>query len=194
VRVLLVAAHPVETSFAAALHGCAVSALQAAGHTVDDCDLYEERFDPVLTRAERLGYHDLAADRSGIAPYVARLRDAEALLFVHPVWNFGMPAVLKGFLDRVFVPGVGFDIRSDGRLVPRLDHLRRYGAVCTYGASRWVAFLTGDPPRRFMTRAMRGYVGRRAPCTYLPCYDMNRTTPETRAAFLRRLDTHLKRW
>ena len=192
-RVLVVAAHPVETSFAAALHGRAVAALEAAGHAVDGCDLYAERFDPVLTRDERLSYHDLAADRSRIAPYVDRLRAAEALLFVHPVWNFGMPAMLKGFLDRVFVPGVGFDIDAGGRLTPRLVHLRRYGAVCTYGASRWVAALTGDPPRRYMTRAMRGYVGRTR-CTYLPCYDMNRTTPDRRAAFLRRVEERLRQW
>lgn len=193
-RVLVVAAHPVETSFVAALHRRAVTTLAAAGHTVDDCDLYAERFDPVLTRDERLAYHDLAADRSRIAPYVERLCAAEALLFVHPVWNFGVPAMLKGFLDRVFVPGVGFDIDADGRLAPRLDHLRRYGAICTYGASRWVAFLAGDPPRRYMQRGMRGYVGRRTPCTYLPCYDMNRTTPAHRAAFVQRVEARLRQW
>ena len=193
-RVLVVAAHPVETSFVAALHARAVAVLRAAGHAVDDCDLYADGFDPVLSRDERLAYHDPAADRSRIGGYVDRLRAAEALLFVHPVWNFGMPALLKGFLDRVFVPGVGFEVHDDGRLAPRLDHLRRYGAVCTYGASRWVAFLTGDPPRRYMTRAMRGYVGPRPRCTYLPCYDMNRTTPERRAAFLASVEERLKRW
>ena len=53
-RVLVLYAHPVETSFNAALHRLIVERLTAAGHSVDDCDLYAEDFDPRLTRAERL--------------------------------------------------------------------------------------------------------------------------------------------
>ncbi|MGO4840768.1 NAD(P)H-dependent oxidoreductase, partial [Rhizobiaceae sp. 2RAB30] len=58
-NVLVLYAHPVETSFNAALHRLIVERLVAKGHTVDDCDLYAEDFDPRLTRAERLVYHDV---------------------------------------------------------------------------------------------------------------------------------------
>ena len=57
-NVLVLYAHPVETSFNAALHRLIVERLTADGHAVDDCDLYAEDFDPRLTRAERLAYHD----------------------------------------------------------------------------------------------------------------------------------------
>ncbi len=109
-RILVVHAHPVETSFNAALHRAVVDTLRAAGHQVDDLDLYAEGFDPVLTREERLGYHDTPANRGPVAPYVERLLGAEALVFVNPVWNFGFPAILKGYLDRVFLPGVSFKL------------------------------------------------------------------------------------
>jgi NAD(P)H dehydrogenase (quinone) len=193
-KVLVVAAHPVETSFVTSLHRAAVAALEAGQHNVDNCDLYAEGFDPVLTRQDRVEYHDPAVNTRRVAPYVERLRAADALLFVHPVWNFGVPAILKGFLDRIFLPDVGFGIDATGALSPKLTGIRRYGAICTYGASRWVATLMGDPPRRFMTRGMRGYIPPGRPCTYLACYDMNRTTLERRAAFIGKVEAHLRRW
>ncbi|MCW6511638.1 NAD(P)H-dependent oxidoreductase [Lichenifustis flavocetrariae] len=193
-RVLVVAAHPVETSFVSALHGRAVQILRAGGHVVDDCNLYAEAFDPILSRQDRIDYHDTAVNVRNVAPYVRRLQDAEALLFIHPVWNFGFPAILKGFVDRVFVPGIGFGLDQDGKLSPQLTHVKRYGAICTYGASRWTAFLMGDPPRKFMTRGMRGYIPLNKPCTYLACYDMNHTTPERRATFLNKMERGLQSW
>lgn len=193
-KVLVVAAHPVETSFVAALHERAVTVLRDGGHEVDDCDLYAEGFDPVLSRQDRVDYHDTTADRSRVQPYIARLSRADALLFVHPVWNFGPPAILKGFLDRVFLPGVAFTISPDGNLGPQLTNIQRYGVVCTYGASRLAAILAGDPPRRFMRRGMRGYVPAGRRCNYLACHDMNHTTPERRAAFIGRVERVLQSW
>ena len=67
----------------------------------------------------------------------------------------GFPAVLKGFVDKVFLPGVSFEIRENGDYVPRLFNIKRLGVVCTYGGSRWKTLLMGDPPRRFLKRSMR---------------------------------------
>ena len=58
-NVLVLYAHPVESSFNAALHRLIVERLTGAGHAVDDCDLYAENFDPRLTREERLTYHEI---------------------------------------------------------------------------------------------------------------------------------------
>ncbi len=118
-RVLVVYAHPVETSLAAALHRAVVDALTEAGHQVDDCDLYAEGFQPALTRAERLDYHDTSCNRAAVDTYVERLLDAEAFVVVCPVWNFGFPAILKGYFDRVFLPGVSFRLEN-GAIYPNL--------------------------------------------------------------------------
>ncbi len=69
-RVLVLFAHPVETSYQAALHRTVVTALGESGHEVDDCDLYAEGFDPVLSRAERLDYHDEVLCRKPGESYV----------------------------------------------------------------------------------------------------------------------------
>ncbi|TGV79121.1 flavodoxin family protein, partial [Mesorhizobium sp. M2D.F.Ca.ET.145.01.1.1] len=75
-NILVLYAHPVETSFNAGLHRMIVERLTAAGHTVDNCDLYAENFDPRLTRAERLGYHDPRGPGDAVAGYIQRLQAA----------------------------------------------------------------------------------------------------------------------
>ncbi len=137
-RVLVLFAHPLETSFGAALHAKAVETLRARGHAVDDCDLNAEGFDPIMTRQDRIEYYDLGADRRRVAPYVERLLAAEGLVFSFPVWNMGFPAILKGFVDKVFLPGRQLRPPAGRRLCPaplqrqsarRRLHLRRLAAV-----------------------------------------------------------------
>ncbi len=190
-RVLVLYAHPVETSFNAALHGATVDALKAAGHDVDDCDLYAEKFDPVLSRQERLDYHDEAICTIPVQGYVDRLRAAEGLVLSTPVWNYGYPAILKGFLDRVFLPGVSFKL-VDGKVEPNLRHIRRLAAVTTYGGTRFRTILMGDPPRRMFKRTLRALVHPLARSKYLALYDMNRNDEATLKGFLARVASEMR--
>lgn len=190
-RVLLLYAHPDPESFGAALHAAALAALREAGHEVDDCDLYAEGFDAVLSRQERIGYHDLAANTAPVASYVRRVQSADALVLCFPVWNFGYPAILKGFFDRVFLPGVSFKL-VDGKVRPNLWNIRKLAAVTTYGGTRWRAWLMGDPPRKIVQRALRAVCHPRAHPLYLAHYDMNRSTPASRAAFLDQVGKRLR--
>lgn len=181
-RALVLFAHPCGESLGAALHARVVDTLAGRGWQVDDCDLYAEGFQPVLTEAERRGYHDVPDNIAPVAGYVERLRAAEALVMVFPVWNFGYPAILKGFLDRVFLPGVSFRL-EDGKVRPNLTHVRKLAAVTTYGGTRLRAFLAGDPPRKCVTRAV-WHVCRPERMRYLALYDMNRADQARRAAYL----------
>ncbi len=181
-RVLVLYAHPLGDSFAAALHGAVCDTLAARGWEVDDCDLYAEGFDPVLSAEERAQYHDLARNTAHVADHVARLRAAQALVVCFPVWNFGYPAILKGYFDRVFLPGVSFRLEQ-GRVVPNLTHIRKLAAVTTYGGTRARAIFAGDPPRHVVKRAL-WHLTRPEKLRYLALYDMNRATAARRAAFL----------
>ena len=168
--------------------------LRARGHEVDDCDLNAEGFDPVMTRQDRLDYYDVPGNRGRVGPYVDRLLKSDALLFSFPVWNMGFPAILKGFVDKVFLPGVSFNLKDDGSYVPCLHNIKRLGAVCTYGGARWTTFLMGDPPRRFLQRSMRLNCAPGARCDYLACYDMDHTTPERRTRFLKAVERKFATW
>jgi putative NADPH-quinone reductase len=190
-RALVLFAHPCAESFSAALHNTVTATLRGRGWEVDDCDLNAEGFDPVMTAAERRGYHEVGANVAPVAGYVERLRAADALILVFPVWNFGFPAILKGFFDRVFLPGVSFRL-EDGHVRPALRNIRRLAAVTTYGGTRLRAVLAGDPPRRVVTRAI-WHACRPDRMRYLALYDMNRATDGKRAAFLARVRSEMER-
>ncbi len=191
-RVLMLVAHPVESSFNAAVQARIVAAL-APRHEVDLYDLYKEGFDPVLSRAERLGYHELATNQAPVAADVARLQRAEALVLCFPTWIFGPPAILKGYFDRVFLPGVAFHLPPQGRVSPALRNIRAIAGVVTYGQTRLVTALMGDYPRRLVTRYLPRTCGG-ARSQYLAHYDMNHSTPNSRARFLTTVETAMTRF
>lgn len=193
-HVLVVYCHPVETSFASALHQEVVRSLAAAGHTVDDCDLYAENFNPVMSREERLGYHDVPANRVPMAGYIERLNRAEAIVFCFPTWCFGLPAMLKGFFDRLFMPGVAFDLSDPANVRPMLTNIRRISAVVTYGRPRWMAWYMGDPPRRMVTRYLRRLTGNQARADYHAYYHMNVATEPKLTRFKQRVAQAMARF
>ena len=193
-RVHVIHAHPVETSYNRALFNTVVEALTAREHAVDALDLYAENFDAVLSREERIEYQDVPGNLTpATKPYVDRLRAAEAIVFVHPVWNYGYPAILKGYFDRVFLPGVSFDL-VDGKVQPALTNIRRAAFVASYGGDRWRTMLMGDPPRRLARRWAWATFQTRRPPTYLALYDMdNRSEAELRG-FLDKVRGEFSRW
>ncbi|HHY48363.1 MAG TPA: flavodoxin family protein [Alphaproteobacteria bacterium] len=199
-RVLVVHAHPVETSFNRALYDAACEALAEAGHAVDPLNLYEENFEAAMSREERLNYHDVPGNLTpAIKPYVDRLRAAHGIVFIHPVWNYGYPAILKGFFDRIFVPGVSFVLvggsaPDKGRLVPNLSNIRKVAFVTTYGGDRLRTMLMGDPPRRLARRWAWVTFGTPLPPRYLALYDMNNATPARLTAFIGRVRRELSRF
>ncbi|HUN12428.1 MAG TPA: NAD(P)H-dependent oxidoreductase, partial [Rhabdaerophilum sp.] len=143
-RILYLYCHPLEESFHAAIRDRALTALRDAGHEVDLLDLYADGFNPVLDARMRRDYHDLSKNRDGIEDYIRRLHAAEALVVQFPTWCFGFPAMLKGFFDRVFGPGITFDLSDPANVKPMLTHIRHVVGISTYGRDRWRAFLVGN--------------------------------------------------
>ena len=192
-RVLYLYAHPLPESFHAAIREEVRAGLREAGHEVDLCDLYAEGFNPVLSAEERRGYHEVPANRAPVEAHVARLERAEALVISFPTWCFGMPAILKGWLDRVMLPGVSFRLEG-GVAKPNLLHISKVAGISTYGRPRWTAMYMGDPPRKAVTRYMRVVSGVRASVQYHALYDMNRATENRRTAFLAKIRREMARF
>jgi NAD(P)H dehydrogenase (quinone) len=193
-RFLVIYAHPIEGSFQSALHRGVVDTLTAAGHEVDDCDLYSENFQPVLGAGERRAYHSAAPDTAAVASEIERLRRAEGLVFVFPTWWFGMPAILKGYIDRVWLPGVAFELKN-GRTLPLLRNIRRFAVVTTYGSPWWLnKFVFHDPNRHAFMRGLRYLVSREARILWLALYGMDYRTDLRRRMFLRTVERRLRRF
>jgi NAD(P)H dehydrogenase (quinone) len=192
-RVLYLYCHPLPESFHAAIRGRALDGLRAAGHEVDLLDLYADRFDPVLSEEARRHYHDTGRNQAGLEAYVQRLKSADALVVQFPVWCFGMPAMLKGFSDRMFMPGVAFDISDPERVKPTLGNLKRVAGIVTYGRPRWMAITMGDPPRKIVKRYLRWFADRRARVDYHALYHMNVATEAQRTAFMEKVRVAMTR-
>ncbi|MVA56377.1 NAD(P)H-dependent oxidoreductase [Agrobacterium vitis] len=192
-RVLVLHSHPLAESFNRALYHQTCQSLEAAGHDVDGCNLYDEGFNPVLSAEERRIYHDYPDNIEPVKSYVERLKAAEGLVIVTPVWNFSFPAMLSGYFDRVWLPGVTFEL-ADGKLTPTLRHIRKLAAVMTYGATPLRAFLAGNPPKKSVTRVIRAQIKLGAPVKFMAHYDMNNCTDESRAAFLEKVRHEMGRF
>ena len=189
-RVLLVLSHPVRESFAHAVQRSAVRGLKRAGHEVRVLDLYAIGFDPVLSAEDRLSYHTPGENEQPVTEHLGHLRWAEGLVFVYPTWWYSMPAMLKGWIDRVWVPHATFELPQGLEPVRgRMQNIRLIGGFSTYGSPWWwVRFVIGDPGRRIVLRGVKPLCHPRCRTFWLGHYRMDSSTPASRARFLRKVE------
>jgi len=192
-RVLLVLAHPNNDSFNHVVAERAVTALTRAGHEAQLLDLYALNVRAAMSAQERIAYHsDQPVLDPLIAEHVALVRRAEALVFIYPTWWSSLPAILKGWLERVMVPGVAFVFDDAGKVRPGLTHVRRIVGISTYGSPRRYVKAINDNGRRTLTRALRMICGLRARCRWLALYAIDTATPAERTAFLQRVERRME--
>lgn len=193
-RILLVYCHPVPESFCAALRDAAVATLTKSGHEIDLLDLYAEDFDPVMRADERRRYNEMSRADHPAPDHAARIEDAEGILFVYPTWWYGLPAMLKGWLDRVWTPELAFSIPKDGGPIRSLmTHVRFVGVVTTCGAPWWLSLIVGQPGRKTLLRGMRALCAKTCRTLYIAHYLMDSSTPESRTTFLKTVEKKLAR-
>lgn len=191
-RFLVVYAHPMADSYQAALHRRVVTTLGDLGHDVDDCDLYAEGFQPALSEIERRRYYDPRENRAFVEKEVDRLLRCEGLVLVFPTWWYGMPAILKGYFDRVWLPGVAFEV-AHGQLRPLLRNITRFAVVTTYGSPWWLnKIVLGDPNRRVLMRGIRTALSPRVKTHWLAQYDMDHLSQARRERFLARVSAAMR--
>nr|WP_075216244.1 NAD(P)H-dependent oxidoreductase [Mongoliimonas terrestris] len=184
-NVLVVYCHPCADSFVAAVKDAALSGLAKAGHAVRIVDLYGDGFEPAMSAEERRRYHDAGVNEAPVADHVAHLKWAEALLFIYPTWWYNLPAMLKGWLDRAFVPHVAFVMPTATQGIRgNLRNIRRIDVVTTCGASWHVSKLMGEPGRRTLTRGLRAICHPFCRTSYTALYKMDTVSPERRTRYL----------
>jgi NAD(P)H dehydrogenase (quinone) len=192
-RVVVVVAHPDPNSFSHAITSTASAALSDSGHEVTLLDLYAEEFRAAMSRDERVAYH---SDRPILDPVVERhagvVKQAEALIFIYPTWWSTMPAVLKGWLERVMVPGVGFVFDEHHHVRRGLTGVHRLVGISTYGSPWLYVKFMRDNGRRTLLRALRLNTAVLTRRSWLGLFKMETRTTDQRAAFLRRVDRKMR--
>jgi len=165
-RILSILAHPRRGSYCHAIADAAADGLQRRGHELIRHDLYEEGFDPVLRAAESGTFGAQAeegltsAGDALVQTHRTELTKAEGLLVVHPNWWGKPPAILAGWIDRVFVPGVAYRLQT-GEGEP--EGLLKLQAALVLNTSdtpeERELNLLGDPLESIWTRCILPYCG-----------------------------------
>ena len=194
VKALLVYCHPSPASFNHAVLDTVRGELSAAGAEYRVIDLYAEHFSPALSLQDWHDYEDTSCNTARIASHVESLNWCNSLIFIYPTWWFGQPAMLKGWLDRVLVPGVAFTMPSDDnpRFGHTLKHINRLGLFTTCGASWWLTHLVGSPGRRILMRGLRALCHGRTRTVFAAHYLMDSSTPQSREKHLARVRQKMK--
>lgn len=195
-KCLVVTAHPLSNSLCRLLTEHVVNQLTKMGHKVTLEDLYAENFNPVLTVAERKTYYSGAYDSSTVLKEVERLKAAEGMVLVFPTWWFGFPAILKGWFDRVWGPGIAYDHASDfGPITPRLSDLKKVLAITTLGAPWWVdRLMMWQPVKRVIKNALLGACARNSSLQYVSLYKSEEVNHKIITKFQHKIDRTLKNW
>jgi NAD(P)H dehydrogenase (quinone) len=155
-KTLVVIAHPIASSFCQTLAKVAIEQLWASSHEVRVDDLYAQEFAPALTTIERSSYYSDQFQTSASASHIANLLWCEAIVVVFPTWWFGFPAMLKGWFDRIWAPGIAYSHdRQLGSIHPKLHGLRFMLAVTTLGSPKWIdRFIYWHPTKRILKYAI----------------------------------------
>jgi putative NADPH-quinone reductase len=193
VKALVVHAHPDPDSFSAHLFHCVRDGLEAAGHEHRSIDLYEEGFTAAMSEEEWRLHRETHDHKPWTSEHHALLEWADTIVWVYPTWWSGPPAILKGWVDRVWTNGIAYEHTEKGLIPGPLTHIRRMVVVTTHGSSRIVNMLEGDVGKKMIRRTLRALCGWRCRTRWLAMYDLDRSTPSQRMRFATRVRGSLSR-
>ncbi|WP_443939685.1 NAD(P)H-dependent oxidoreductase [Pedobacter sp. MW01-1-1] len=142
-RVVIVFNHPYKGSFCNAILQAVNQGLERANHEIDLIHLDEEGFNPVMTAADLKAFRDKKTIDPKVIEYKERLEKADHLVFIFPIWWELMPALTKGFIDKVMFPGVAYDYinRENTRMKPLLTKVKGISLITTMNTPKWLYYL-----------------------------------------------------
>jgi NAD(P)H dehydrogenase (quinone) len=178
---LVVFAHPRADS----LCGRALKRVTDRNPAAVVIDLYRDAFSPVLTAGDLAAYGQPPADAL-VALYQRQVRDATTVTFVFPVWMYGLPAILKGYFDRVWTPGATFVFREGGP-AGLLTQLKTICVICTFGQAQGFYGPDGDPIVLFFKQIVSQNCGPDCTVEYLPLFGTDKIGAAAVEAFLDRV-------
>lgn len=192
-KAYVVYCHPLAGSYIASARDRALAALADSGHEVRVTDLYADEFRPELSAWERTHHLDPPETKPDIAAYAEHLRWCDTMIFIYPTWWSGQPAMLKGWIDRVWVAGVAYELPPGAtRIRPLLRNIRRLVVVTTHGSSKLINSVQGEPGKRIVNRSLRVLCNRWARTKWIAFYGIDRASTDDRAQFLDRVERKLR--
>ncbi|KKD58248.1 NAD(P)H dehydrogenase [Grimontia sp. AD028] len=188
-KCLVVLSHPLKESLCSYLCEETIKHLESKGYDITLLDLYGANFDPVLSAEERQSYYAEDFDRSQLNKELEQLVEAESLVLVFPTWWFSFPAMLKGWIDRVWAPGYAYDHDAElGAIKPKLGNLKEVKVVTTLGSPWWVDNLVmHQPVKRVLKTAILGACAKECKVAFLSLYNAEKAGREQVDKFVQKI-------
>jgi putative NADPH-quinone reductase len=139
-KVVIVFNHPYDGSFCNAILQSVTNGLTKSNHQVDLIHLDKDNFNPVMTAADLKGFRDKKPVDPKVIQYSNTIKKADHLVFIFPIWWELMPALTKGFIDKVVFPGVAYDYTntSNTRMKPLWNNLKSTTIITTMNTPNWL--------------------------------------------------------
>jgi putative NADPH-quinone reductase len=197
-NVLVISAHPSPDSFIGTLREEVLAEISQLGHDVRHHDLYAEEFNPVFSSYERLNHvadiHEKLRQLPDLKPHVEDIQWAQALVLVYPTWWSAQPAILKGWVDRVFMNEVAWILpEGAARLRPLLTNIKKVVVVTTHGSTKFVNALEGEAGKRTAFRSIRLMFHKRTRCHWVALYALDHASARKRGQLIIRVRRRVRR-
>lgn len=155
-KIIVILGHPNVESFCGALSNAYIKGAKDKGSEVREIKISELKFDPVLWK----GYNEIQELEPDLISAQEDIAWAEHLVFVYPTWWGGMPALMKGFIDRIFLPGFAYKFRDDSQLWDKLLSGRTAQLLVTMDTPPWYyRWIYHSPGHNEMKRTILGFCG-----------------------------------
>lgn len=195
-RVAIVFNHPYDGSYCNAILNAVTEGLRKGQHEIDLIHLDKDNFNPVMTSADLKAFRDKKPIDPKVIEYKERLEKADHLIFIFPIWWELMPAMTKGFIDKVIFPGVAYDYsnKENTRMKPLLENLKSVTVITTMNTPKWLYFLLfGNAIKKALivgTFFKMGYKNR----NWISFNQVKAATPEKRTKWLIDLENKFSSW
>ncbi len=181
---LIILAHPYDKSFNHFIKDEVVSAL-ASHKDVKVIDLHKDGFDPTLSTEDLRLYMQGKSSDPKVYDYQKDLMDCDELVLIFPIWWYAPPAILKGFLDKVLLPGFAFD-EVDQKLVGKLNQIKRLTVLTTSEVlSEFMRTEVGNPIEMNLINTTLEVCGINSDTLWLNCEKIASGTLIEREAYLK---------
>lgn len=185
---LVVSSHPDPGSFSAHLTARVTTGLTRAGTDHEVIDLYADGFDPVMSEREWKLHRAGADEKDWLGDHAPALARARSIVWVYPTWWSGPPAIMKGWIDRIWTNGVAYTHTESGLEPGLLHHVRRMDVVTTHGSSRLVNVLEGEAGKLMIRRGLRALCHPTCRTRWIALYGVDRARRSRLEAFADRVE------
>lgn len=183
---VIILAHPYKNSFNHVIKDVVVQAL-IDKKEVKVIDLVKDEFDPVLSQEDLRLYMKGQSSDPKVVEYQKDLIDCDDLVLIFPIWWYEAPAILKGFLDKVLLPGFAFD-EIDNQLVGKLSHIKRLTVISTSEVlSEFMRKEVGNPIEISLMNTTLGVCGIQNDKLWFNCEKIASGSLNERESFLNRI-------